>query len=336
MIADQQTPMTVAEVRALRQGGELSAAEYLRRVQDSRDATYWHRWAMRALLVLGAAHVLAGVVFFFAYNWEDLPPFTKFGILQAGVLTSFAAALLLRLEKPAGQAMLIAASVFTGVLFAVIGQVYQTGADVWELFAAWTLLTLPWALASKSSAHWLLWIILCLTAAGLYGAQVLVAAGSMTQVSLTTLVAVLPLLFLAIREIGLQSGLAWLEGNWFRRSLIVLSMVPLFGVALSFVLSTDSALPGFIVFLVVSAALGYLYLKVWPDFSVLALVVALASLLAMVVGGRVIFEVLEIGDPGTAVLGLLLLGAWCVFLTSAVVRLLNYLHKQLQGAGEYE
>ena len=34
--------------------------------------------------------------------------------------------------------------------------------------------------------------------------------------------------------------------------------------------------------------------------------------------------------------GLLLLGGWCVFLTSAVVRLLNFLHKQLQGKGEDE
>lgn len=336
MISDHETPATLSDVKALRERGELSAVQYLERVQDCRDAAHWHRWALSALLVLGAAHVLAGVVFFFAYNWDDLPPFTKFGILQAGVLTSFAAALLLRLERPAGQAMLIAASVFTGVLFAVIGQVYQTGADVWELFVAWTVLTLPWALASKSSAHWLFWIIICLTAISLYGNQVLIASGRITEVNLTTTVALLPLLFLVIREAAMRNGLTWLEGNWFRRSLIVLSLVPLFGVALSFVFSADSALPGFIAFLLASSMLAYLYMNVWPDFSVLALIVALASLLAMAIGGRLIFEVLEVSSPGTAVVGLLLLGAWCVFLTSAVVKLLKFLHGQLQRISAHE
>ena len=48
---------------------------------------------------------------------------------------------------------LIAASVLVGVLLAVIGQVYHTGADAYSLFAAWTLLILPWTLASRSAAR---------------------------------------------------------------------------------------------------------------------------------------------------------------------------------------
>ena len=43
-------------------------------------------------------------------------------------------ALLVGLDRAFGQVLLIAASVLTGVLLAVIGQVYQTGADVFELF----------------------------------------------------------------------------------------------------------------------------------------------------------------------------------------------------------
>ena len=50
------------------------------RFRDSHDR-FWRLWAQRALLVLGAAHFLAGVVFFFAYNWEDLGPFARFGLI---------------------------------------------------------------------------------------------------------------------------------------------------------------------------------------------------------------------------------------------------------------
>lgn len=335
MTTEYEAPTTLAEVTALRHRGQLSAGEYLGRVQDCRDAAYWQTWARRALLVLAAVHVLAGVVFFFAYNWDALSPFSKFGILQSGIVLSFVAALVLGLQKPAGQAMLIAASVLTGVLFAVIGQVYQTGADAWELFVAWSVLTLPWVLSSRSAAHWLFWLLLFLTAAALYGSQVLLPLGYVNEMQLGTEIGLLPLPFLAAREIGLRSGFDWLDGSWLRRSLVVLSSVPLFWVAVAYIFSTDDALVGFVAFVLVTAALGYLYLKVLPDFSVLAIQVALASLLLMAIGGRLIFELFEASNAGSLTFGLFLLGAWCVFLMSAVVRLLRTLHARLQAGGAH-
>ncbi len=44
-----------------------------------------HRWLERALLMLGTALLCAGVVVFFAFNWDALHKFTKFGLL-AGLL----------------------------------------------------------------------------------------------------------------------------------------------------------------------------------------------------------------------------------------------------------
>ena len=70
-------------------------------------------------------------------------------------------------DRPAGQALLIGASVLTGVLLAVIGQVFQTGADAFELFLVWTVLILPWTLASRSAAHWLVWLVVACTAVSL-------------------------------------------------------------------------------------------------------------------------------------------------------------------------
>lgn len=301
--------------------------------QQQRDASFWHDWAMHALVVLGGAHFLAGVVFFFAYNWEDLSAFSKFAILQVGVLGAFAGALWMRLEKPAGQALLIVASVLTGVLLAVIGQVYQTGADAWELFAAWTALILPWALASRSNAHWFLWIIVCLVAASLYGEQRLVALGRMEWHTVTTLVGILPIGFLVVREVALAAGISWLDVGWFRRGLVVISLGLLFVPALQFVFDWDKAAPGFVAFWAVALALAYVYTQRLRDFPVLSIVVAFSTLVGMAIGGRVVFEILDSGEAGSLTLGLLLLAGWCVLLTSGAVRVLRHQQRDVaQGS----
>ena len=41
---------------------------------------------------------------------------------------------------------------------ALFGQTYQTGADPWQLFFNWALLTLPWVLISRFNVMWLLWL----------------------------------------------------------------------------------------------------------------------------------------------------------------------------------
>lgn len=122
------------------------------------DRMDWRRWLDRALLILGTALLCAGVIVFFAFNWAALHKFTKFGLLAA-LLTLLAGFASLRpTDDMAGRAALGGAQIMSGVLMAVIGQTYQTGADAWQLFALWTLLALPWALAARAAPHW--WIVL--------------------------------------------------------------------------------------------------------------------------------------------------------------------------------
>ena len=329
MTDSQGAPASLTEVNELRHAGEITASQYLDAVQQCRDGEYWHRWAMHALLVLGAAHLLAGVVFFFAYNWDELSSFSKFGLVQSGLILCFVAAIILRLETAAGQGMLIAASVFTGVLLAVIGQVYQTGADAWELFAAWSALTLLWAFVSRSSAHWMFWIVICLTAVGLYGGQVLVALGRLEPTELAIVTGVLPVVFLAIREVALRLGAEWLDESWFRRGLVVFSMGLLFIPALACVISNNSDWLGFIAFVLVTAALAYTYMRILPDFSILAIGTAFVTVLGMAIGGRLIHETISYNGAGEVVVALFLLGGWCAALTTGAVRLLKYLHKDV-------
>lgn len=61
----------------------------VRRLQPKRD---WPGWTGRVLLLLGATLVLAGVVFFFAYNGAKMHPFLKFGILEAGLAAALVGA----------------------------------------------------------------------------------------------------------------------------------------------------------------------------------------------------------------------------------------------------
>ena len=41
------------------------------------------------------------------------------------------------------------ATFLIGTLFAVFGQIYQTGADAYDLFLGWTLFTILWAVAIR-------------------------------------------------------------------------------------------------------------------------------------------------------------------------------------------
>ena len=296
------------------------------------DDTVWHSWAQRALLALGAAHFLAGIVFFFAYNWEDLGAFARFGLIQGALVMAIVAAVAAGLHRPAGKALLVAASVLTGVLLAVIGQVYQTGADAWELFAAWTVLVLPWVLASRSSIHWFLWGMLALTALSTYGGQVLVPLGSIAAGNFTAVIGAVAIGFLVVYELAVRSDIAWLAERWLRVSLALIGLAILLGPAIGFVLDGDEMALGFLLFLIAAAALGYGYARVLQEFAVVAIATGFSALLAMVAGGRLVFEVVGTdGGAGSLVIGLLMLLLWCGFITASTVRLLNIVNQQMAG-----
>ena len=56
------------------------------------------------------------------------------------------------LDAVAGRISLFATAFLSGILLAVFGQVYQTGADPYGLFLAWALLILPWAVPNYVTA----------------------------------------------------------------------------------------------------------------------------------------------------------------------------------------
>ena len=119
----------------------------------------WRQFLDKLLLANGGGLFLFGVVFFFAFNWQEITRFHKFAMIEALVVASLWAYSHWFI-RPSAKVFVLAAAVFVGVLLAFFGQTYQTGADTWQLFATWAILITPWAFLAQLGALWLLWLIL--------------------------------------------------------------------------------------------------------------------------------------------------------------------------------
>lgn len=154
-----------------RREGALDASTFERARQllgPVPDATQWRRFLDQLGLWLGVVLLGAGAICLIAANWEQLGKFARLYGMQAVLVGAVVAAAWLGIARIAGQAALLLASVLLGGLLALVGQTYQTGADTWELFALWAVLALPWALAGRNAALWLLWAAVLNIAVGLW------------------------------------------------------------------------------------------------------------------------------------------------------------------------
>lgn len=120
----------------------------------------WQQFLRIFFLSLGAGFMIAGVIFFFAYNWDHLHKFVKLGIMEGLIILLTIASLFIRNNNLVRKILLTTASILVGVLFAVFGQVYQTGADAFDLFFNWTLCITLWVIIAEFAPLWLIWIAL--------------------------------------------------------------------------------------------------------------------------------------------------------------------------------
>jgi uncharacterized membrane protein len=324
--------LSLRDVNALRRRGLIAGGGYFKAASLVRDENAWADWGGRAVLAVGAGHLLAGIVFFFAYNWADMPAVAKFAVIEADIVLACAGSWLAGFERPVGQALLIGASVLVGVLLAVIGQVYNTGADAYSLFAAWTLLILPWTVASRSAAHWCVWLVVSHCAARLYGEQALIADGLITQAVLEVGLGAHAALALLLRELAAAKGMAWLSERWTRIILVVATLVLLFIPAAAYVLDWQGGAVAPAAF-VVALALGAAVYRRWlPDFAASAAVIGFGALFGIAVGYRAIEEMLGFDWDDTlrvlASFGLLVL--WSAATVGLAARLLQALRQRLE------
>lgn len=152
-------PATPEAILAL-QGHPGVSPEAIRRALELALPTpgpeAWTHFLDRTLLFLGGLLATSGVVCFFAFNWQALGRLARLGLVEAAVVLAALGAWRLGPERLAGQVLLTVAAALVGPLLGVYGQIYQTGADAWNLFLAWGLLIVPWVLVGRNPVLWLL------------------------------------------------------------------------------------------------------------------------------------------------------------------------------------
>lgn len=145
-----------------------TAASYLEIYPTKRS---WLTFFDKALLIIGVIALVLSLVFFIAYNWLQMGRLGKFALVEGALVITTALYVLLSFKRKFTffrQLLLLIASVITGSLLALFGQVYQTGADTWQLFFNWVLLIVPWVLIARLPALWLSWLGLMNTSLILY------------------------------------------------------------------------------------------------------------------------------------------------------------------------
>jgi uncharacterized membrane protein len=279
------------------------------------DAAAWRRFVSALLLWLGALLFAAGVIFFFAYNWDAMGRFAKFGIIEGLLAAAVGAAWLAGPDKTAGKASLFLASMLTGALLALVGQTYQTGADTFELFAWWALLILPWTAVSRTPALWLLLIALVNLAVAFYFVAFRVFFFLIgNDASMVWALAALDAAILIAWEFAASRGYPWMQDRWPARLIAAASGSAVTVLALWAIFeSSDVGPPAFVAYVAWLAGAYFYYRHQTRDLFVLAggvlsVIVVVASFLGN--------EMLRHGDAGAflligiVVIALSAAGAW--------------------------
>lgn len=241
-------------------------------LQVRPDGRSWRAFIDHLLLWLGGLALAFAVMFFIAYNWKDLGHFAKFGMVEGFIVLAIVAYCKLVENTIASKVSLLAATIAIGVLLALYGQTYQTGADPWQLFFNWALLMFPWAVIGRFPAIWIVWIALMnvsillyyQTFRGIFGFFPGFESGMLWIVFLVNTLA-----FIAWQL--LETTWHWLSERWAIRLLAVSSGVPLTWLVL-FSIFDHLEVGRFsgIIWAFWLVAMYYVYRKVKPDLFMLA------------------------------------------------------------------
>lgn len=266
----------------------------------------WSRYLYWHALILGVVLFVAGTIFFVAANWSSLPGVARMGIV--GGLLAIATMVGGYLgDSLTGRAVSLLGGLLFGPLLAVYGQVYQTGADAWQLFAMWALVLLAYAVLVRFVGTWVIALIITHVAWFSWIAQEL--GGDLYEGDNAWLVASLALLDAAVVVIAER----WLDGR--EREVLVHTAGSLgLAVALPFgVIALADGLPeggavGLLVLLGGLAAIWLIYRWKRPRLGMLVALATVVSILVAVFVGRILLDVLDAELFGVALLGAVVCG----------------------------
>ncbi len=308
-----QKPANIALLRHLYQEGLLSPEVFYAASALVRPAASWFSWARRMLLFFGAALVLAGILFFFAYNWKEMGRFYKLGVIQGAVLICIAAAQWKGLSDTTGKVFVLSASVLTGVLLAVYGQIYQTGADAYELFSGWAVLIAGWVFIARFAALWMVWLAVVNTGFILFWVQVGKPLYHIPYEYLCLLLAVIHGAVLAGFELGTGRVIPLPRNRWMRWMLVSAVLIPLSLPTLALIVQFGEVRGQTVLAAsawAVTVVGGYRWYRTCtPDMVPLALIVLNGCAVLLTLIGKGILETTGLDNAGAfLVVGLFILG----------------------------
>ncbi|MFM7204420.1 MAG: DUF4401 domain-containing protein [Myxococcota bacterium] len=317
-------PADRSSLQQLFQAGVLNPEARVAALRLALPPLHWWLWAKRLLMLLGAMFLLSGTVMFFAFNWAALHKFHKLGLIELGLALCLGGALLKGTAQLSGRLLLFASAVLVGVFLAVFGQIYQTGADAWELFAGWAALILPWVLLSRLMGLWIFWLLLLELAFTFWWMQTLRVEMREDALLLPCLLGLTNALALGLRELAQHPSRPWCTVTWPRPLLLSASLLLLFPGAVIAVVDDspgDDAVLNLVALLGVCAVMGTYYIYRKPVLSLVSLC-ALALLGLVEAGlGRIWFKAWE-GAWSVLFFGLVTVGIFY-----GALRFLHYVRK---------
>lgn len=258
----------------------------------------WQRYLNLLFLLLTVGFLTSGVITLIAANLDYFSDLAKIYGLQTLLVVTVVLGIYCFIRESRRQAteklkwktysLFFVVSVLIGGLFALVGQTYQTGADVWQLFAVWTLCQLPFLLLFPNLASALLFAATANVAFYLFNEQnshnsmcyaVLINAG-----------------LLVISELFSKT---FHDQHWriLPKVFLVLTFVSLFGLIVIYDV--------------------YFYAYAWGELgrsSLSSLLIAIPALIALYVYHKYRFDFINL-----IISVLALLGAYC-FLASILIR----------------
>lgn len=176
------------------------------------DKEAWQKFLRLLFLTLGIGFTVAGVFFFFAYNWASLHKFAKIGLAEGLIISATLLTLSPKINSDVKNVILTGASFLVGVLFAVFGQIYQTGANAYDFFLGWTVFVTLWVFVSNFAPLWLFYLILINTTLVLYSQQV---AKEWSEVFVLTLLFIINAIAIVASYLLIRYRAAYAVPVWF-------------------------------------------------------------------------------------------------------------------------
>ena len=324
----EQIPANRRLVEALYSHGKITreAREYALNLLYPHNQ--WGLWLSQLLLTIGAALVLSGIIYFFAFNWTKMPPAVKLSSIEVGIVGCLIGACFYSLQRMSGQVLLLSGSVLVGVFMAVFGQIYQTGVDAYQLFMMWSLLTFGWTLVSNFAAQWIFWLLITNIFVVLWWQQAALPTEEMAFM-IFTYTAILNGAALALREyFAVEKAYEWLEARWTRVLLTTVTLsimlIPIVVWIIEPSRATKSIILSGIIGLAGQVAAYYFYRHKFPDMWSLAATVLSGCIIVEAAGFKILSEMFR----GTYSIIFLLMGLMTLgVFTYAVL----YLRKAAKG-----